>query len=149
MIIFRKPMISLATILVVSTAMVACVNKPQKEITPINSELESRVTGRWDALMAKRFDEAYEFFTPAYRNLFPLQHYLSKTGSSVNWLSVNIKDIQFDDKLAKVKVEVEYILNLPMGVGDDFGHITKDIDEVWLWVDETWWYTSNDDGSLF
>ena len=59
-----------------------------------------------------------------------------------------IKDIQFDDKRAKVKLVLEFQLVFPMGAGEDFGQISKDIGEVWLWIDGAWWYTTDDDGTL-
>ena len=156
MTVLRKLLLSLATLLLLSIVPVACVNQPQTkadadhtiQVPPVNSELESRVLGRWDALMEQNFDQAYEFFSPAYRKLFPLEHYLKTTGSSVNWLSVKIKDIQFDDKRAKVKLVLEFQLVFPMGAGEDFGQISKDIGEVWLWIDGAWWYTTDDDGTL-
>ena len=110
MAIFRKLMILLATLLVISTVPMACVNNPKIK-APVNSELEPRVLGRWDALMARHFDEAYEYLSPAYRKLFPIGHYLSKTGSSVIWLSADITNIQFNDNRAEVTIDLKYELN--------------------------------------
>ena len=157
MILLRKLFISLATLLVISTAPVACVNNPQTkpdsnpavQTEPVNARLEARVLSRWDALISKDFEQAYLFFSPSYRKLFPLQHYLSKTGSSVDWISIQMKDMQFDGKRAEVELTLNYRLNLPMGEGDGFGEISKDIDEIWLWVDGEWWYTTDSSGALF
>ncbi len=148
MTIFRKLLILLSTLLVISTVPVACVNNP-KIVAPVNSELEPRVQGRWDALIDKNFEQAYQYFSPAHRRLFPLQHYLSSTGSSVNWLSSEIIDIKINEERAEVKVRMVSTLDLPMGVGDDFGQFTKDLRETWLWVDGQWWYTDDGGGSLF
>ena len=148
MAIFRKLLILLATLLVISTVPVACVNNP-KIVVPVNSELEPRAQGRWDALIERNFEQAYEYYSPNHRRLYPFQHYLSNTGSSVNWLSAKVIDIKFYEKRAEVKVRMNSTLNLPMGVGEDFGKITKDLDEIWLWVDGQWWYTDDGEGSLF
>ncbi len=140
----RKRLISLAVLLLVSSVPVACVNHQ-----PVPSKLESRVLSRWDALMAYNFDVAYEFFSPTYRKLFPLSYYLSTAGTTVKWLSVKITDIQFEDRRARVTFILKYELELPMGVGKDFGKIDKEVHEVWLWADGNWWYTDDGKGTLF
>ena len=104
--------------------------------------------GRWEALINRDFELAYGYFSPSYRKLFPLQHYLRNTGSSVRWLSANIKDSQYAEARAEVVLVVDFKLDLPMGQGDGFGEVSKDLDEVWLWVDGQWWYVSESDGSL-
>lgn len=152
----RRLLVSLTTLLLISTLPVACVNSPQLKDdagnplpTPADyARLESRVLGRWEALINKDFELAYEYFSPSYRKLFPLQHYLSRTGSSVRWLSANIKDSQYAETRAEVVVVVDFKLDLPMGEGDGFGQISKDLKETWLWVDDQWWYVSDVDGSL-
>ncbi len=145
MTIYKKLLITLATILVISTVPVACRNPD----VPVPAELEPRVLGRWDALIDRNFETAYEYFSPAYRKLFPVEHYLSQTGPSVRWLSINIKDTRFTDKRANVKLVLEFQLDLPMGEGDSFGTVSRTVDEVWLWVDGEWWYTSDEVDSLF
>ncbi len=147
MITLRKLFISVASFLVISTVLVACQTI---QTEPVNAKLESRVLGRWDTLIAKNFDQAYEFFSPAYRKLYPLEHYLSTTGANVEWLSTKIKDVQFDGDRAEVTLILRYRLNLPMGGGDSFGNISKNVDEIWLWIDGEWWYVSGDiSGGLF
>lgn len=156
MINIRRLPVSSATLILISTLLIACVNNPQVKPdvltampTPADfAKLDSRVLGRWEALMDKDFEKAYGYFSPAYRKLFPLRHYLSGTGSSVNWLSAEIKDSQHAGTRAEVRVIVNYKLDFPMGQGDDFGEIIKELEEIWLWVDGQWWYTSEDDGKL-
>jgi|GEM_PF-1372452 len=156
MIKIRRRPVSSATLFLISTLLVACVNHPQVKPdvltampTPADfAMLDSRVLGRWEALINRDFETAYGYFSPAYRKLFPLRHYLSRTGSSVRWLSAEIKDSQYTGARAEVRATVGYELSLPMGQGDDFGEITKELKEVWLWIDGQWWYTSEDDGKL-
>jgi len=156
MIKIRRLLVSFATLFLISTLPVACENNPRVEPdvltampTPADfAKLDSRVLGRWEALIDKDFEQAYGYFSPAYRKLFPLRHYLSRTGSSVNWLSANIKDSQYEGARAEVRVEVNYKLDFPMGQGDDFGEISKVLKEIWLWVDGQWWYSSDNDGKL-
>ena len=145
----KKLLISLGVLLVLAAVLVY-VNNPRiiSDAPPVDSRLEPRVLSRWDALIDRNFEQAYEYFSPAYRKLFPLENYLAKTGSSVAWVSIKIKGIQFDGQRAEVKLVLEYRLILPMGAGEDFGQIPKDIDEVWLWIDGDWWYTKAGDGRL-
>jgi len=149
MIMLRKILIAVLALLVFSIVPTACVNNAQLKKPPMNSELEPRVLSRWNTLMDGEFEQAYEFFSPSHRKLFPLEHYLSNTGSTVQWLSVEVESIKFDGNRASVLVALEHRLILPMGVGDDFGKIGKDIVETWLWVNGQWWYTDDGAGSLF
>lgn len=156
MIKIRRLLVSLATCLLISAGPVACVNNSQVKTDADNAmptpadfaKLDSRVLGRWDALISRDFEQAYGYFSPAYRKLFPLRYYLANTGSSVGWKSASIKDSQYADTRAEVWVVVDYNLVFPMGQGDDFGTISKEIKEIWLWIDGQWWYTSDGDGGL-
>jgi len=156
MIKIRRLPVSLAALLLISILLAACDNDPQVKPdvltampTPADfAMLDSRVLGRWEALINRDFETAYGYFSPAYRKLFPLRHYLSRTGSSVRWLSAEIKDSQYTGARAEVRVTLGYELSLPMGQGDDFGEMTTELKEVWLWIDGQWWYTSEDDGKL-
>jgi len=155
MITLRKLFISVASLLIISTVPVACDqfesdSNQTIQTEPVNAKLESRVLGRWDTLIAKNFDQAYEFFSPAYRKLFPLEHYLPTTGANVDWLSTKIKDVKFDGDRAEVTLILNYRLNLPMSAGDSFGKIGKNVNEIWLWIDGEWWYDSgNNSGGVF
>jgi hypothetical protein len=156
MIKIRRLLVSLATLLLISTLLMACVNNPQVKPDVLTAmptpedfaKLDSRVLGRWEALIDRDFEKAYGYFSPAYRKLFPLRHYLSRTGSSVDWISADIKDSQYAGTRAEVRVEVDYKLDFPMEQGEGFGEISKELREIWLWVDGQWWYTDENDGKL-
>ncbi len=155
MITLRKLFISVASLLVISTVPVACDqiesdSKQTIQTEPVNAKLESRVLGRWDTLIDKDFVQTYEFFSPAYRKLFPLGHYLSTTGANVDWVSTKIIDVKFDGNRAEVTLMLNYRLNLPMTAGANFGKISKNITEIWLWIDGEWWYNNaNNSDKLF
>jgi hypothetical protein len=109
------------------------------------SKLKERVSGRWAAMIKKDFSEAYEYFSPAYRKLFPLESYLRKTGPNVDWITAKILNISMNGDRADVKVHLDYRLNLPPDAGmGDVGIIGHDLDEVWLWKDENWWYVQQE-----
>jgi len=151
MIILRKPLVSLAVLVLIAIVPVACVNNPlaKKDSPPVNAGLESRVLARWDALMNKDYEQAYALLSPAYRKLFSLKHYLSETGTTVKWVSVQVNDIRFTGKRAEVYLSLDYQLSLPMDEGDDFGTMQTNVTEVWLWNEGDWWHVIIDDGKLF
>jgi hypothetical protein len=111
------------------------------------SKLEERVSSRWAAMIKKDFAQAYEYFSPAYRKLFPLESYLKETGPDVDWITSKILNISMTGDRAEVKVHLDYRLNLPpeAGIGD-VGIIGTDLNEVWLWEDGNWWYVHEHKG---
>jgi hypothetical protein len=120
-------------------------------LKPDTSALKKRVSERWDSLIAKDFAKAYEYFSPAYRKLFPLDRYLGLTGNSVQWKSIDIKDISVDGGRADVKILLRYRVTLPPEPGfnmDALGTLDKTIHEVWLWEDGNWWYINPTGGWL-
>jgi hypothetical protein len=120
-------------------------------LQPDTSALKKRVSERWDALIAKDFAKAYEYFSPAYRKLFPLERYMGLTGNNVQWKSIDIKDISVDGDRADVEILLRYRVTLPPEAGfnmDDFGVMDQAIHEVWLREDGNWWYLNPSDGRL-
>jgi hypothetical protein len=114
--------------------------------------LAARVSARWDAMIRRDFAQAYEFLSPSYRALFPLEHMRGLTGSSVNWRSIDIESISIAGETASVILSLDYRLTLPpaagLGPGEDFGVLTKHIEETWVNRDGEWWYVDPRGGRL-
>jgi len=119
---------------------------------PRDQLLAERVSARWDAMMARDLEKVYEYLSPAYRDLYPLNHLQRMTGTSVQWIAMEIDAISIEGDRADVVVSLEYKLSLPpaagFSIGDEFGVLTKQIEEVWVWTDEEWWYVNPYSGRL-
>jgi hypothetical protein len=121
-------------------------------LTTQEDMLAARVTARWDAMIRRDIEQAYEFLSPSYRALFPLEHMRRLSGRSVNWTSIDIESISIAGETANVIVTLHYRLTLPpqagFGPGDDFGPQTKRIEEAWVNRDGEWWYVDPGGGRL-
>ncbi len=118
---------------------------PPAKSKPDPTTLDARVLARWKAMKAEDFKEAYRFFSPSFRKLFPLDYYLKSTGSNVKWIYFKIKEKNINGERAEVLVDVRYKLNLPgpgASIGEEIGTLSKRIKEVWLWRDGNWWFAN-------
>ncbi len=106
---------------------------------PDEQALRDRVSGRWQALFKKDFPKAYTYFSPTYRSLFPLEHYLKRMGNLVDWKSIQIQKVQIDGNSAKVNLLLRYRISA-FGLSDEVGTIETNEEERWLWKDGNWWY---------
>jgi len=121
------------------------------QVQPSEAGLRTRVLARWDALIKRNFEEAYQYLSPAYRRLYPLDVFVARFGSSVIWDSVNITSVAVmpGDDSAKVVLELFYQLALPgvdgARLGADVGLISKTVHESWIWADDEWWFVEPSD----
>lgn len=114
--------------------------------------LEERALSRWHSLIAGNISQAYEYFSPAYRKLFPMEQFLGKIGTKVDWLSVEVSGLEIEDARAEVELVLYYRINLPpgvwLGVTEDMAPLSKKIVEVWLRRGGEWWYVNPGGGLL-
>lgn len=118
---------------------------------PSEARLRERVQGRWDALIKRDFTAAYQYFSPAYRKLTPLEKYSARFGSAVAWESITITGVSLGEGKADVSFELSYQLAIPTGdgaaLGESIGSISKSMKETWLWSEGEWWFVELPDGS--
>lgn len=102
--------------------------------------LKERVLARWQALIQRDFDAAYQFETPAYRAIFTPRQFRLQYGGQIDWRMANVKDIHYDDPIvAKVKVEIAYRYAEPER-SDQVWDMTRELGEIWLRKDGQWWH---------
>lgn len=102
--------------------------------------LRTRAEGRWAALIAGDFDKAYEFETPAYRQLYNARQHRAKYGSGLLWQRAKVVGMEPKSPgVVTVTLEVDYSFHVSgQGMMDNKGSVT----ETWLWVDDQWWRQS-------
>lgn len=148
----HRPVNSRLSITCVVFLMFFVIGCSEKDTTKINSEvvgqgnvtdlLEQRVQGRWDALIQRDFERAYEFLTPAYRNAYDLGYYKRQFGDRVGWLSAEVKSIQQEGQVAQVIVSVRYKTLLPFAAanGQNVVESATFLSEKWIKEGEVWFY---------
>ena len=120
------------------------------ENNDLEISLKERVESRWQALIRRDFDGAYEFNTPSYRALYSKEQFGRNFGNAINWSAAKVQGVSFkeDEKdkesdansdsisVAKVAVLLEYslmIAGLPQNA-------STTVHEDWVLRDGVWWY---------
>jgi len=102
------------------------------------SQLEERVTGRWDALLTGDLAGAYEFLSPGYRSsVSSLQYQRSVLLQQVKYSSAKYINNECEDTTCNVTVLVGFtVYGAVPGVKSFDG--SRNIDESWVLVDGDW-----------
>jgi hypothetical protein len=96
------------------------------------SVVKARAQERWNALLAGRFDKAYEFITPSGRSTLPMETYRGRL-SAVTWRSAKVTAVACEPEVCEVTVvlDIDVLPNLPH---------QQPISEKWLLDGGKWWF---------
>jgi len=120
--------------------MNACATLIQQKPEVVVSQ---RVYDRWAALMEGRFETAYTFETPEYRELFSYVDFRRKIKGFGVWKKVEIEKIECAQKKCDVKVRI-YVKMKP-GLGFDYVETNGLATEKWIQHSTTGkWYHISD-----
>lgn len=90
-----------------------------------------RAQARWDALVARKLDDAYAFITPAGRSTMPVETYRGRVNPEF-WRKVTVTKVVCEADACDVNVNIEFtVLNMPL---------SNEVTEKWLLVDGEWWF---------
>ena len=100
--------------------------------------LKERAQARWEALIKKDWDVAYQYELPAYRQTHDVSQFRAKFGSKVHWQHIEAKSaaIAQENKTADVKLNLAYQLLLADGVPMEND---IEINERWVKQEGEWW----------
>jgi len=104
--------------------------------------LQDRAQARWDALVARDFETAYEYLTPGYKQQQTVVNYaVSMSGRPVIWTSGNVREVVCEnEQKCTVRTDVGYrIPGGPTGINNM--RMSRVIDETWLKLAGEWWYS--------
>ena len=103
------------------------------------SVIKAKSVQRWDYLIAKQADKAYDFLAPGYRKTISREQYAhNMNGRGTRWTKVAYNSQTCDADTCTVRLSVGYALNLGGLAGE-----TKSMGfavEKWIKVDGTWYY---------
>ncbi len=113
-------------------ALAGCTDKSSPD------SIDTRSVERWNYLIARQADKAYDFLTPGYRQTVNRESYTtSMNGRPVQWKSAKFAGKTCDAEHCKVSVDVTYSIKLPGGA---VGESTSTQSENWLLVDGEWFF---------
>ena len=94
-------------------------------------------TQRWQALVSRNFEKAYEFAVPSYRQLHDIDYYRGKRQSTpVKWLAAEVSRVDCEAEKCLVRIQLE---SKPMVAMQFRGTITTGLDETWVLEAGKWW----------
>jgi hypothetical protein len=125
--------LALATLGLMCLAVVGCASlQPAPEET-----VRKLATQRWQALLAGKFDQAYEFATPAFRKLRTADFYrTNRSAVPVKWVSAEVLRVDCEPQRCAVKIK---LITRPIMPGFNKLNLETGLDEVWILEDGQWW----------
>lgn len=93
---------------------------------------------RWQFMLARDFEQAYEYETPAYRGAYTPELFAYQFNGGVDWREIKLLDSkEISDDLMEVQLELKYLFD----EGGDFEQLlSSNITEDWIKVDGHWWH---------
>lgn len=91
-----------------------------------------RAEARWKALMRGHLDTAYDYLSPATRQVLSFDVYRARVKPGM-WREVKISAVTCDAELCKANVLLKYDLR-------DIKGLEMDLEESWLKEEGSWWY---------
>ena len=126
---------ALAALLATATlALAACAGLQPK--TP-EDVVRERSEARWDALIKRDFDKAWEYTQPAYRALVAQKDYSKQFGAAGQWKGVQVHQVTCEPERCTVRLRLTSTLNVPRFQGQE---LIGYIDETWVRSDGQWWF---------
>jgi hypothetical protein len=139
------------TVLALAVALVACSTAPSTSTsasadakTAAEAAVSERAVARWNALIARKPDVAYEYLSPGVRSALARDKFVADMSARpVNWISARVYDIACESDACKLTVELEYEVQVPaMGVGKV--RAPAHLLEHWVRVKRDWYHVPED-----
>ncbi|TCO74901.1 hypothetical protein [Chromatocurvus halotolerans] len=133
---------ALATVLLVAV-LAGCASAPRMTDAE-QARLLERVESRWRALEQRDFGAAYEFTSPAYREVFSKSLYEKKFSYMVEWELTGVEFLTYDADAAVASVAAR-VMSKPVkhtsAASAALGAIPRKQVEKWVFVDGQWWFS--------
>ena len=122
-----------------------CVSGPKWDDAQ-RSILEQRVRERYQALVARDFDKAWEYTTPSYRAIFSKQLYVRKFSYALDLELTGVEVVNYDSNAAVASVVVR-VMSKPTKQTSTasflIGATPKSLGEKWVFSQDQWWFSVN------
>jgi hypothetical protein len=122
-----------------ATCIVSCVTAGCAILSPVPPEdtVRKLATQRWQALLAGKYDQAYEMLNPAYRKLKSKEQYAIATAAgSVRWKSAEVVRVDCEPKKCVVTIKAVSEIRMPTFFK---APLVSGLDEVWIFEEGQWW----------
>lgn len=110
---------------------------------PEPETVEERAQARWDHLVAREFDQAYQYFAPGFRETTPLVEFQADMfRRPIRWVGAEVIGASCVEDVCRLSVEITY--QVPAAPGP-FRQMrpTRMVEERWIRLNDVWWYAAN------
>lgn len=108
--------------------------------------LEARAMARWKLLEQRDWSAAYDFMSPAYREVFTRRMYEGRFSYMVEWELTSVEVVNYDAAAAVASVAVR-VMSRPVkqtsAASKAIGAVPTRFVEQWILQDGEWWYSAN------
>lgn len=133
----KKVYLSKFVLAAAALALAGCTGMVKKDEDA--SVIKEKAVQRWDDLIAKKADKAYDFLAPGYRKTITRAQYThDMNGRGTHWSKVSYTSQECSADACTVRLMVDYSINLGGLAGN-----TKSmapVVETWIKADGTWYY---------
>ena len=133
-----------ALVTVLAMAVLAgCASAPRMTDDE-QARLLERVEARWNALAQRDFGAAWEYTSPAYREVFSKSLYEKKFSYMVEWELTGVEYLTYDADAAVASVAAR-VMSKPVkptsAASAALGAVPTTQVEKWVFVDGQWWFS--------
>ena len=126
-------------------ALAGCAGSP-RIAEDSQARLLERAEARWLALVERDWGTAYEYTSPAYREIFSKNMYERKFSYMVEWELTSVDFVHYDARAAVASVAIG-VMSRPVkqtsAASVAIGAVPTRLIEQWILVDDEWWYSAN------
>ncbi len=126
---------ALPALLLAAALLPACTTQPA---TP-EEAVQQRAQARWDALIARDFESAWTYLTPAERESVKQQDYKQRFGSGGVWKEAQVQRVKCISGRCAAFIRL-VTQNMAPGFAHAYPLLTNHFDEEWIREDGQWWY---------
>lgn len=143
---FNKLYLTFTCVLVLIACGAGDVNQTEKANTTesATNNLNNRVFEKWQALIDEDFKLAYQYTTPAYRELNDYEIFRAKHGTKIKKTKIEIieeKQLSAKPEIIQLRIALHFHMAV-VSAGVDYEGVSY-INESWINQDGTWYYLEN------
>lgn len=118
-----------------------CQTSPTRSGSGSDADVvKQRAAQRWNYLIEKKAEKAYEYLTPGYRKAKSLEQYVGeKTAVALRWQGVSVSKADCKEDVCDVFVAVDYEVKLPNTGGKPISTFAP-MQEKWVKVGKQWYF---------
>lgn len=136
-----------AAALLLAACATTATNNTATSAEASQAALKQRVQARWDDLIARHAEKAYDYLTPGYQKTVSRKTYASQMNNRpVKWTKADVTSVKCASAdNCEVYVMVYYTARMSVGAGGGVSSFAP-LKETWLQLRNQWYYLPREEG---